>query len=75
MTDLQAMYLVARVEGDSTHRKALRMMGKSTGLDEGTLTRALARARREDEKDARRAKKASSKQVTSNTACKVTPHE
>lgn len=51
-TDLQKMYLRARMTGDRKlgHRAALRKMATDTGLDEGSVSRALARAQREDDR-------------------------
>lgn len=53
MTDLQKLYLKARVEGQK-HRAAIRSMSIETGIDEASIVRALARAKREDARDAKK---------------------
>lgn len=54
MTDLQIMYNRARLEGNMKHRAALRHIARETGIDEGSISRALARANREDKRDRNR---------------------
>lgn len=51
MTDLQLLYAKARLEGSRTHGHAVRQVARWTGLDPDSVRRALARARREDERD------------------------
>lgn len=55
MTDLQKLYVKHRVEGKK-HRAAIRQIAIDTGIDEGSVSRALARAKREDQRDARKEK-------------------
>lgn len=56
MTDLQKLYLAARAGRKRGHHGALRHLARQTGIDEGTIDRCLQRARRADERDARRAR-------------------
>jgi len=57
MTELQAQYTKIRVENPGlSHGAAVRRVARSTGLDADSVFRALARAKREDERDARRKK-------------------
>lgn len=56
MTDLQLMYLNARAKG-MRHRAALDHVSRETGIDPGSVGRALGRAKRTDERDARQAKR------------------
>jgi hypothetical protein len=56
MTDLQRLYTKARLELKLGHRSALAHVAAETGLDEGSVSRALARARREDERAAKGAR-------------------
>lgn len=58
MTDLQKLYTTTRLVKNLKHRAALKSMAVDTGIDEGSISRALARANREDDRDARRARKA-----------------
>lgn len=58
MTDLQLQYLAARAAGKRGHYSALRHMARQTGIDEASLDRCLKRARRTDELEAKRARKA-----------------
>lgn len=55
-TDLQLLYVQARVGGKRRHGAALRYISQRTGLDTATIARCLHRARRADEQDAKRAK-------------------
>ena len=50
MTDLQKLYQIARVEHELGHKGALNFISDETGLDSETVARALARAKREDER-------------------------
>lgn len=56
MTELQKMYVKARVEGQK-HRSAIRSISINTGIDEGSVSRALARAKREDDREAKRVRR------------------
>ena len=56
MTDLQLIYLNARARG-MRHRAAIDHVSRETGLDQGTVARCLARAKRADERDERQAKR------------------
>lgn len=56
MTDLQLLYLNARAKG-MRHRAAIDHVSRQTGIDPGSVARALARAKRADERDERQAKK------------------
>jgi len=55
MTDLQLLYLNARARG-KRHRAAIDNVSRETGIDSGSVARALARAKRADERDERQAK-------------------
>ena len=57
MTDLQKLYLKARAELRCGHRRGVDEVARVTGIDHGSVSRALARARREDERDEKRKKK------------------
>lgn len=57
MTDLQKMYVELRVNRGIKHRDALLEISKITGIDEGSVSRALARAKREDEREVKRTAK------------------
>lgn len=54
-TELQKMYLDARVNQRLRHGAALRQIARRTGLDTGTIARCLHRARRDDEREATKA--------------------
>lgn len=54
MTDLQGLYLKARTELHCGHRRAVDEVARITGIEPGSVARALARARREDERDEKR---------------------
>lgn len=56
MTDLQLIYLNARAKG-MRHRSAIDHVSRETGIDSGTVARALGRAKRTDERDERQAKR------------------
>jgi hypothetical protein len=58
MTELQKMYLEARVGNRRGHHGALRHIAAKTGIDEASVDRCLKRARRSDVIDAKRAKAA-----------------
>lgn len=57
-TDLQLMYLQERAGRACSHHAALRRLSRRTGIDAATIGRCLHRARRADEADARRARRA-----------------
>jgi len=57
-TDLQLMYLDERMRG-AGHHAALRAIAERTGIDKGSVDRALRRARQADERDARARRRAS----------------
>jgi hypothetical protein len=57
VTELQKLYLKARAELHCGHRKAIDVVAAATGIDPRSVGAALARARREDERDERRARK------------------
>ena len=57
MTDLQLIYLNARARG-MRHRAAVDHVSRKTGIDSDSVARALARAKRTDERDERAAKRA-----------------
>lgn len=57
MTSLQELYVKARVERKLKHRQAIDWVAGQTGIDSASVARALARAKREDERDERRAKR------------------
>jgi hypothetical protein len=56
MTDLQLLYLNARARG-MRHRSAIDHVSRQTNIDSGSVARALARAKRTDERDERAAKR------------------
>lgn len=56
MTDLQLIYLNARAKG-MKHRAAVDHVSRETGIDSGSVARALARAKRADERDERQRKR------------------
>ena len=56
-TDLQMLYLKVRIEDELTHGAACRRVARLTGLDPDSVFRALARAKRENERDEKRKKK------------------
>ena len=58
-TDLQRLYLQARVGNKRRHRAAVEELARKTGLDPDTVARCLHRARRTDERDAKFRKRAS----------------
>lgn len=51
-TDLQLMYANERMRG-AGHHAALRAVAERTGIDKGSVDRALKRARQADERDSR----------------------
>ena len=55
MTELQKLYLAARAGQKRGHRAALRHISRETGIDPDSVDRALRRARRTDQLEARRA--------------------
>lgn len=57
MTDLQKLYFKARTELGLRHRAAIDAVSRETGIDPGSVARALARAKRTDERDQRQAKR------------------
>lgn len=59
MTELQKKYAHERIVNKKGHKAAIRAVGVATGLDEGTVQRALARAKREDARDEKKRRKAS----------------
>jgi hypothetical protein len=54
MTDLQKLYLKARTELRCGHRGAIDEVARITSIDPGSVARALARAKREDERSEKR---------------------
>jgi hypothetical protein len=54
MTDLQKLYLKARTELHCGHRAAVDEVSRVTGIEPGSVARALARAKREDERAEKR---------------------
>lgn len=54
MTELQMLYLKARTELRCGHRRAIDEVSRATGIEPGSVARALARAKREDERDEKR---------------------
>jgi hypothetical protein len=54
VTDLQKLYLKARTELRCGHRRAIDEVARMTGLASKSVSDALARARREDERDEKR---------------------
>lgn len=65
MTELQKLYMAARVNGKRGHHGALRAMARQTGIDEATIDRCLKRARRTDVLEAKSAKRAAPEAVSS----------
>lgn len=57
MTELTKLYVKVRTELRCGHRRAVDELARQTGMDPQTIARALARARREDERDEKRRKK------------------
>lgn len=57
MTELQKLYLQARAGNQRGHHAALRHISGLTGIDPGSVDRALKRARRSDIIDEERAKR------------------
>jgi hypothetical protein len=55
MTELQKLYVKFRIEG-AKHRAAIRQISAETGIDEATVSRCLARAKREDDRSKKKAK-------------------
>lgn len=50
MTDLQKLYTTKRLTDNLKHRAAIRAVSRETGIDEGSVARALARADREQKR-------------------------
>lgn len=57
MTELQKAYMRERMVNGKGHKAAIRAIGVQTGLDEGTVQRALARAKREDAREEKKRKR------------------
>lgn len=54
MTEIQKLYLKARTELRCGHRRAIDEISRTTGIEPNSVARALARAKREDERDEKR---------------------
>lgn len=57
MTDLQKLYTKIRLTKGLKHRAAIKAMTEEVDLDEETIIRCLARAKRDDNRPFRKAKK------------------